>query len=249
MTVYRETRLKFKLCIRSYVNYLEAHISTGCSGLDRILDGGLPLRKVTLIYGAAETGKTTLAIQCAANTARVGYKTIFMDSDNSFAPERLSQIALDDFDEVSASVILVRPSSFMEQGGVIDHLEEYLTPKFGLVVVDTITSLYRAELGTSQKTFTLNRELNRQVASLAEIAKSHQLTALMTSQVRSVPVPEGTDVVPVATRVLRFWSDFVIGLGSAEERGVVVATVEKPIERSSSCRLIMEEDGLHDYDR
>jgi len=84
---------------------------------------------------------------------------------------------------------------------------------------------------------------------LAQIAKSHQLTVLMTSQVRSVPLPEGTDVVPVATRVLKFWSDFVIGLDSAEERGVIVATLEKPVERSSSCRLIMEEDGLHDHDR
>ena len=224
-------------------------MSTGCSRLDTILDGGLPLRNVTLIYGAAETGKTTLAIQCAANTARVGHKTMFIDSDNSFAPERLSQIALDDIDRVSASIILTRPSSFTEQGVVIDHIEEYLTPKFGLVVVDTITSLYRAELGTAQKTFTLNRELNRQVAALAQIAKSHQLVVLMTSQVRSVPLPEGTDVVPVATRVLQFWSDFVVSLDSAEERGVIVATVEKPLERSSSCRLIMEEDGLHDHDR
>lgn len=231
------------------MNYLRPNISTGCSGLDKILDGGLPLRNVALLYGAAETGKTTLAIQCAANTARVGYKTIFIDSDNSFSPERLSQIALDDIDRVSASIIFIKPSSFTEQGVVIDHIEEYLTPKFGLVVVDTITSLYRAELGTAQKTFTLNRELNRQVASLAQIAKSHQLTVLMTSQVRSVPLPEGTDVVPVATRVLKFWSDFVIGLDSAEERGVIVATLEKPIERSSSCRLIMEEDGLHDHDR
>ncbi|MDH5686891.1 MAG: AAA family ATPase [Candidatus Bathyarchaeota archaeon] len=231
------------------MNYLRPNISTGCSGLDKILDGGLPLRNVALLYGAAETGKTTLAIQCAANTARVGYKTIFIDSDNSFSPERLSQIALDDIDRVSASIIFIKPSSFTEQGVVIDHIEEYLTPKFGLVVVDTITSLYRAELGTAQKTFTLNRELNRQVASLAQIAKSHQLTVLMTSQVRSVPLPEGTDVVPVATRVLKFWSDFVIGLDSAEERGVIVATLEKPVERSSSCRLIMEEDGLHDHDR
>jgi len=217
--------------------------------LDRILDGGLPLRNVTLIYGAAETGKTTLAIQSAANTARVGYKTIFIDSDNSFAPQRLSQIASDDIDRVSASIILIKPSSFTEQGLVIDHMEEYLTPKFGLVVLDTITSLYRAELGTPQKTFTLNRELNRQVAALAQLAKSHQLAVLMTSQVRSVPLPEGTDVVPVATRVLQFWSDFVVSLDSAEQRGIIVAIVEKPLERSSSCRLIMEEDGLHDHDR
>lgn len=87
------------------------------------------------------------------------------------------------------------------------------------------------------------------MAALAQIAKSHQLTVLLTSQVRSVPVSGGTDVVPVATRVLRFWSDIVVSLDFTEERGVIAAAVEKPTDRSFGCRLIIEGDGLHDYDR
>jgi len=218
--------------------------------LDRFLDGGLPPGNVILVYGAAETGKTTLAIQCAVNTARLGYKTIFIDSDNSFSPERLSQIASNDLDEVSASIILIKPFSFTDQGSVVDHLEEYLTAKFGLIIVDTVTSLYRAELGTTEETFTLNRELNRQVAALAQIAKSHRLVVLLTSQVRSLFIPkESSAVVPVAARVLKFWSDIVIGLDLTMQRGVVTATVKKPKEQSFSCRLVIEEDGIHDYNR
>lgn len=228
---------------------MKSNIPTGCFTLDRIIDEGLRPGDVILVYGAAETGKTTLAIQCATNTARLGYRTIFIDSDNSFAPERLSQIASHDIDEVSTSIILIKPSSFTEQGVVFDHLEEYLTAKLGLIVVDTVTSLYRVELGTAKETFTLNRELNRQVAALAQIAKSHELAILLTSQVRSVLVPEGSNVAPVAARVLKFWSDIVISLGSTPQRGVITATVEKPRERSFSCRLIMEEDGVHDYNR
>ncbi|RJS79912.1 DNA repair and recombination protein RadB, partial [Candidatus Bathyarchaeota archaeon] len=40
-------------------------ISTGCTSLDDLLGGGITSGSITLIYGEAETGKTSLAIQCA----------------------------------------------------------------------------------------------------------------------------------------------------------------------------------------
>ncbi|MEM2915094.1 MAG: ATPase domain-containing protein, partial [Candidatus Bathyarchaeia archaeon] len=76
-------------------------IPTGCLFLDRALGGGLPPNEIALIYGEAETGKTSLAMQCAINAGRMGYKTLFVDSDGSLSPERLSQIASKDFALVS----------------------------------------------------------------------------------------------------------------------------------------------------
>jgi len=228
---------------------LRPRIPTGCNAIDGILEGGLPPGSVTLMYGEAETGKTTLAIQCAVNVARLGYKTLFIDSDNTFAPERLSQIAKIDLEDVSASIILVRPSSFGEQGTVIDSLERYLTEKFGLVTVDTITSLYRSELGTAKESFALNRELNRQVASLAQMAKTRGISVLLTSQVRSVLESDVAEVAPIGTRVLEFWSDFVLSLKLTAQRNVVLACVEKPARRGLRFRLLIAEDGIHDYIR
>ncbi|MFB0567888.1 MAG: ATPase domain-containing protein, partial [Candidatus Bathyarchaeia archaeon] len=65
---------------------MQRRIPTGCHALDRMLEGGLTRGDVTLVYGEAETGKTSLAIQCAVNTARIGYKAIFVDSDGTFSP-------------------------------------------------------------------------------------------------------------------------------------------------------------------
>lgn len=228
---------------------MRPRIPTGSVMLDSFLEGGLPPGNIILIYGGAETGKTTLAIQCAVNAARMGRKTIFADSDNAFSPERLSQIAPGDLEDVSASIILIRPLSFMDQGVVIDQLEKYLTEKFILVAVDTITSLYRSELGDTKETFTLNRELNRQVATLAQIAKAHDISVLLTSQVRSVVEADMVEVAPVATRVLKFWSNFVISLEATGERNMILARVEKPKKRGLKCRLLIEEDGIHDYVR
>ncbi len=118
-----------------------------------------------------------------------------------------------------------------------------------MVVVDTITSLYRAELGSSKETFALNRELNRQVASLAQVAKARKVAVLMSSQVRSIL--EQLSIEPVATRVLKFWSDVVVNLRHTAQTRVVKAVLEKHPRRKrpTSCFFLIEQTGVRGYGR
>ena len=75
-------------------------------------------------------------------------------------------------------MIIMRPTTFQEQSNAIDHLEKVLTSKFGLIVVDTVTSLYRVELDDAKETYAANRELNRQLAVLTKLAKPVELLCL-----------------------------------------------------------------------
>ena len=222
-------------------------IPTGSSSLDHALDGGLPQREMCLLYGGAETGKSALAMRCAVNCARLSFKTLYVDCEGTFLPERLSQIATKDFGEVSDSIIVAKPATFEEQVAFVDNLERFVGRRFGLIVFDTITSLYRSELLNKKETFNLNRELNGQVATLAEIAKKLELSILLVSQVRSV-IPEA-DVAPVATRVLKFWCDSVVGLSRVGSRNMVKASVEKSggKETKTSFYLVIGQEGLLDY--
>jgi len=233
------------------VESLQRVVPTGCGSLDELLNGGVPVDSVSLVYGEAETGKSSLAVQCAVNTARMDYKTLFIDSDGTFSSRRLSQIAYPDSEKVSPLITLVKPTTFEEQAMVIDNLDAYITEKVGLVVVDTVTSLYRAELGGSKETFALNRELNRQVACLAQSAKTHKVAALILSQVRSVFAEAHISVEPVATRVLKFWSDIVLNLKNTGHPHVIKTVLEKHPKRKSpaSCYLLIESSGLCDYGR
>jgi DNA repair protein RadB len=227
-------------------------VPTGCGSLDKLLDGGLAFGDVSLVYGEAETGKTCLAIQCAVNAARLGCKTIFIDSDGTFYPRRLSQIAHNDLDEVSPLITLVKPSNFEEQALVIDRLDEYLTPTVGLVVTDTVTSLYRAEIGEEKEaTFSRNRELGRQLACLAQVAKTRKVATLLTSQVHNVFMEGFVEVEPLATRVLRFWSDTVLNLKPTSHRNTFKAVLEKHSKHKCpiDCYFSLEETGLCDYNR
>ena len=226
-------------------------VLTGCRSLDRLLEGGLPVGGISLIYGEAETGKTSLVIQCAVGCARTGYKTIFVDSDGMFSPMRLSQIAYYDFEEISPLIVLVRPTTFEEQAHAIEHLDEYMTRKVRIVVVDTVTSLYRVELGAPRETFALNRELNRQIACLAQIAKTRRVATLITSQVRNIFAEGRVGVEPVATRVLRHWSKVVIQLKSTGRPRLVEVLLEKHprYKRPRSCYVSIERTGIRDHGR
>lgn len=230
---------------------LHGTFTTGCSSLDKLLVGGLPANGVTLFYGEAETGKTSLAVQCAVYCARTGYKTLFMDSDGTFSTQRLTQIAYRDFEKISPMIILMSPTTFEEQIRAIDHLDDYISRKFGLVVVDTITSLYRVELGSPKESFMLNRQLNRQVAFLAQIAKTQKVAVLITSQVRSTFFGGHVSIEPVATRVLKFWSDVVLNLKSTGQTRVLKAVLEKHPRRKRpvSCYVTIERTGIRDYGR
>ena len=229
------------------VKVLRRWIPTGSGSLDQALDGGLTQGEMCLLYGQAETGKSALAMQCAVNCARLGFKTLYVDSEGTFLPERLNQIAFQDFNEVSGYIIIAKPTTFGEQAAFFDELEKFVNKRFGLIVFDTVTSLYRSELLNKKETFSLNRELNRQVATLAELSKNLELSVLLVSQVRSV-IPEA-DVAPVATRVLRFWCSSVVSLARVGPKNMVKASVEKTGGREikMSFYLVIDEDGLHDY--
>ena len=53
-------------------------VPTGISGLDEILGGGLPPRRLYLIQGAPGCGKTTLALQFLLTGAAAGEKVLYI---------------------------------------------------------------------------------------------------------------------------------------------------------------------------
>jgi DNA repair protein RadB len=212
--------------------------------------GGFLVASLTLVYGEAETGKTTLAMQCAANCAKNGLRAMFVDTERTFSGRRLSQIAPEDYNEISELIILARPEDFREQTALVDHLADYLTKNFKLVVFDTITSLYRLRIAESpSKTFELNRELNRQLAVLAQTAKTQKIGVLLTSQVHTVFNELPVSVEPVATRVLKFWADTVLALRLTENPTIIRAEVEKNPVKLASAKydLRIGQTGIHDH--
>jgi RecA/RadA recombinase len=225
-----------------------AQISTGIGCVDSEIGGGINPQSVTLLYGEPDTGKSALVMQCAVNCAVQNRKVLFVDCDNTFYAKRLSEIAGDRFDEVAERILLVKPKDFKEQTAFIDSIQDY-TANVGLIIIDTFTSLYSAKAAeATSKSFSANRELNRQLALLAQTVKTKKIPVILTSQVRSIISDQTTGVRPVATRVLKFWADNIIALKPTPFPQTVKAIIEKPHvgEEETGCYVQIGEKGIRD---
>ena len=63
----------------------DPRVSTGCAGLDIILNGGLPRGRLYLIEGDPGAGKTTLALQFTRDGANKGERTLYITLSESRA--------------------------------------------------------------------------------------------------------------------------------------------------------------------
>lgn len=212
-----------------------------------LLGGGFPLRQISLLYGEASTGKTILSMQCALEMARKDFRVFYVDADQSFSAHRLERLI--GGPEQAEKIVLFRPEDFRDQIEIVQNLENVLTTAPALVVVDSITALYRSDDGGSEKIFARNRELNRQLAHLNSLAARYKLWVLLTGQVHSTQAGGEWLVEPVATRTLKHWSDLILRLRQTPKMDVKDCVLEKKngVEVCGAHSLFrIGEDGIED---
>src|SRR2546428_7902535 len=129
-------------------------LSTGTSGLDRLLKGGFALRQINLVYGEASTGKTVLAMQSALGAAARGFKVFFVDADLSFSVQRLE--SLDRGGELAENIVVFQPEGFREQSRITEGMEGRLSKTPALLIVDSVTGLSRASIEHPRTVFSSN---------------------------------------------------------------------------------------------
>jgi RecA/RadA recombinase len=217
-----------------------------------MLRGGFAGGELALVYGEAATGKTTTVIQAATAAAGRGLKVVYIDSDHSFTQQRFDQIAGHRSAAISELITLFFPETFSEQRRIVESLENYVTSRLGLVVVDSISSLYRAAFSGADSIFSLNRDLSRQVAYLGELASSHNIACVITSQVHSRLTPPAADIEPVARRTVFHFPRLILRIKNTPKASVkefVLERIEGAETARGSCLVGLQENGLVDVAR
>jgi DNA repair protein RadB len=219
-------------------------IPVGCC-IDKLLNGGVETRVITQVYGPPASGKTNLCLQIALNCIRNDKKVIFIDTEGGHSIERMRQIAGKEFKKFIDSSLFFGPHNFGEQDKIIENLKSIISDKFGLIVLDSAVSLYR--IGTEEdKSQNLNRLMSKQFATLGELARKHNLAAVVTNQVYASLVDEGVE--PVGGNILKYWSKAIIELQNSE-KGVREAILvrHRSIKEGLREKFVISSDGLRDY--
>lgn len=215
-------------------------LETGSATLDVLLGGGLGEGKITEVFGASNTGKTQLAVQACVMAAARGWRSVYVDTESTFRPERVEEIAESRGVEARTaleSVYSVRARNVRGQVGVLQRMRDdprVMSAK--LVVVDTVTKNFTLEFpgreGTGRRQGALGAYLNR----LAVDAYLRRRVVLLTNRVASVPgVADGKEVDLGGLTLRRFVSRSV---RLRREGGSVLASLESSAgRRPVECHL------------
>ena len=155
-------------------------LSTGSENLNKLLGGGLETQAMTEFIGEFGTGKTqlcmTFCITAQLPTQQGGFdaKVLFLDSEGTFAPQRIHQIAQAmslDADKVLEGVFIARTYNSDHQILTTDHAFKLCKEEnIKLIIVDSVLSHFRSEYIGRENLSERQQRLNAHLHKLARIA-------------------------------------------------------------------------------
>jgi len=168
-------------------------IGTGCTNFDGILNGGFESGAITEVYGPFGSGKTQLAhlLVVRALLEDKNNMAIFIDSENTFRADRIEDFSVAngvDPKEALERIYVSRAYNSDHQMLLIDEVEKLLQEngnKYRILVLDSLTSHFRAEFIGRGTLATRQQKLNRHMHQLLKIADLYNLVVLVTNQVGS----------------------------------------------------------------
>ncbi len=221
--------------------------SSGNSDIDKLLEGGYETDIITTVYGPAGSGKTLFCLLAAIRCVKEGKKVVFIDTEGGFSVERLKQLS-DDYERILDNIFFLRPTSFKEQKDSFEKLKGFVNEKIGLIIIDTISMLYRLELGKSDNVYDVNRELGQQIAYLNEIARKKEIPVIAANQVYAdFKKKEGVKLV--GGDLLKYGSKCMMELQLSGNNRVVSLKKHRSIESGKSFLFRIVEKGIEKIER
>ena len=221
-------------------------ISTGADFLNFFLAGGYDPDIITTIYGPSGCGKTNLCLIAAVKVAEAGKKVLFIDTEGGIAVERIKQIS-NSWEEILGRIMFFNPMNFEEQKGVFEGLKEMVDDSVGMIVVDSISMLYRLELGRSEEVYEVNSSLGKQIAYLVEIARRRKIPVLITNQVYA-DFDNRDKVKMVGGDLLKYGSKCLIELKKFRNCRGLVLRKHRSLPENRELMFKIVEKGIERFD-
>jgi len=172
-------------------------LTTGSVELDKLLEGGVETGSITEIFGEFRTGKTqlchTLCVTCQMPITDGGAegKAIYIDTEGSFRPKRLEQIAerfgLDPTVALE-NVAYARAHNSEHQMELLKTAAAIMSQdRYSLLVVDSATALFRTDYTGRGELSERQMQMAQFLRQLTRLAEEFGVAVLITNQVTADP--------------------------------------------------------------
>lgn len=226
-------------------------LSTGATDLDQMLGGGVESCSITELFGEFRCGKTqichTLAViaQLPPKMGGGNGKVIYIDTEGTFRPERIAQIA----EHRGMSAQAASENIIYARCYTSDHLNMLITDaaalivqdedRFVLIVVDSIMGPFRVDYSGRSELAERQQHLGKAVSKLQKLSEEFNVAVVLTNQVMADP--SGATAFgpsppkPIGGHVLAHLSTTRISLrkGRGEQR--VARIYDSPLLPESDC--------------
>lgn len=234
-----------------------ARLSTGSKALDSLLGGGVESQAILELIGEYGVGKTQIChtlcatVQLPQDKRGMLGAALYIDTEGTFRPERLSQIAESQglrTDEALRNVIVARAFNSDHQTLIVEKLDELIQKKnVKLVVVDSVISHFRAEYLGRESLAERQQRLNNHLHRLLRTAEVYNIPIVVTNQVLATPdVFFGPTMKPAGGHVLAHLSTnrLLIRKGKRDVR--IARLIDSPYLPEGECVFAINECGIGD---
>ncbi len=173
-------------------------ITTGSSAVDELIGGGIETQAITEVFGEFGSGKSQIAhelsvsVQLPEEKGGLDGECVFIDTENTFRPERIEQISAGfelDVEEVLQKIHIARAYNSSHQILMADKVNELVQSgtNIRLVIVDSLTAHFRAEYVGRESLAVRQQKLNQHLHTLQNIANTYNIAVFVTNQVQARP--------------------------------------------------------------
>ena len=172
-------------------------LTTGCSSLDTLLDGGIETQSLTEFYGEFGSGKSQLCHQLCV-TVQLGEaqgglngNVLYIDTEATFRPERVQQIA-PRFgikpSEVLKGIVYAEAYTSNHQTVLLENADEVIKENnIKLIIIDSVMSHFRSEFIGREMLANRQQLLNKHLHKLMRLSRAFNTAAVITNQVMASP--------------------------------------------------------------
>jgi len=180
---------------------------------------------IVSVWGDFGVGKTTFAFQTAINHAKLGQKVVCLFTKPNIPFERMNSLIQGDRRNIINNILMIHCTDFDELYELSFNLEFLIlnnlrdkNPVLSLIVVDSITDLYRLKINREkkEKNFLFNYQLNQIMASLSYLNDAYGIEILLVNELSRINENNKTIESQAGGKVMEYWVWYSIKLSRTD---------------------------------